>query len=268
MNTNALLAKFGRMGARVKVRDGDSRFVRTAGRISLDVREDREGEYFEVARPSSADPEVIVMDVQAADRHLLLLVREGGEKQKFLCGHDERHWFVAAIPERAPVGTVRQAKEALKPSEVQSAQSREGLRARARNRRKNSAYRRQGEWFFLPVPDFRVDEGLVIRNEPLRRGNGGKPHWMEFCYRTGGETVLVCSRHPNGVTVKEHRSILTANPKAKGWDWQTMRRNPGVYVRGRVRHADHKTIVLHGWHQVLMNTENEAKAMRNVAFLD
>jgi hypothetical protein len=47
-----------------------------------------------------------------------------------------------------------------------------------------------------------------------------------------------------------------------------MRRNAGVYVRGHVRHADHATIELHGWHRVLMNTEREAKAMRNVAFLD
>ena len=56
--------------------------------------------------------------------------------------------------------------------------------------------------------------------------------------------------------------------KAKSWGWQSMLRNAGVYVQGPVRHADHKTIVLHGWHRVLMNTEGEAKAMRNVAFLD
>ena len=42
--------------------------------------------------------------------------------------------------------------------------------------------------------------GRLLSNEPLRRGNDGKPHWAEFCYRTGGETVYVCSRHPNGVT--------------------------------------------------------------------
>jgi hypothetical protein len=29
-----------------------------------------------------------------------------------------------------------------------------------------------------------------------------------------------------------------------------------------------KTVVLHGWHQVLMNTEGQSKAMKNVAFLD
>jgi hypothetical protein len=102
----------------------------------------------------------------------------------------------------------------------------------------------------------------------LRRGNGGKPHWVEFCYRTGGEAVYVCAKHPNGVTPKVYREILTRNPKAKGWGWRAMRRNSGVYVRGSVRHTDHKTIVLHGWHRVLMNTEGQSKAMRNVAFLD
>ena len=66
----------------------------------------------------------------------------------------------------------------------------------------------------------------------------------------------------------QYQRILRNRPEAKGWGWQMMRRNPLVYVRGRVRHADHKTITLHGWHRVLMNTENQAQAMRNVAFLD
>ena len=47
-----------------------------------------------------------------------------------------------------------------------------------------------------------------------------------------------------------------------------MQRNPLVYVRGRVRHPDHATINLRGWHRVVMNTESQARAMRNVAFLD
>ena len=268
MDNSNLLAKFARIGARLKVADRPSRRSRiTSGVVSLDIRDDRHGEYFEVARRPGADPEVAVLDVQPADQHLLLLVRDGGEKQKFLCGHDERHWFVAAVPESAPVGTVRQAKEALKPTEVQIAQGLRKLREEARNRRKNAAYRRQGEWFFLPVPGFQVDDSLVLRNEPLRRGNG-KPHRVDFCYRTGGETVLVCPRYPNGVTPKAYQRLLTADPRAKAWGWQSMRRNAGVYVRGRVRHADHKTIVLNVWHRVLLNTEGESKAMRNVAFLD
>jgi hypothetical protein len=268
MDTNLLDIKFARIGARLKVADRPSRRRRTSGVLSLNVLADRKGEFFEIVRPPGSEAEVAVLDVQPADRHLLLLVREGKEKSKFLCGHDERRWFVAGIPEAAPVGTVRQAKEALKPAEVQTAQARQGLKGKARSRRKNAAYVRQGEWFFLPVADLAVDEKLVLRDEPLARGNGGKPHWAEFCYRTGGEAVHVCSRYPNGVTLAQYQKILTGSPKAKGWGWRTMRRNPGVYVRGRVRHADHATITLHRWHRVVMNTEGMSKAMRNVAFLD
>jgi hypothetical protein len=268
MDTNLLASKFARIGARLMVADRPSRRSRTFGVVSLDVQSDRKGELFEIVRPPGAEAEIAVLDVRPADRHLLLLVREGKEKSKFLCGHDERHWFVAAVPESAPVGTVRQAREALKPPEVLSAQAGKRLRARARNRRKNAAFIRQGEWFFLPVPGFTVAEKLVLPNEPLRRGNGGKPHWAELCYRTGGETVHVCSKRPDGVTQTQYQSILAGNPKAQGWGWRTMRRNPGVYVKGRVRHADHATITLHGWHRVVMNTEGQSRAMKNVAFLD
>ena len=268
MDTNLLDLKFTRIGARLKVADRPTRRSRTPGILSLDIQTDHDGECFEIAQPSGSEAQVAVLDVQPKDRHLLLLVRENGEKHKYLCGHDERHWFVAGIPETAPVGTVRQAKEALKPPEVQNAQARQGLKSRARSRRKNAAYVRQGEWFFLPVPRFTVKEKEVLRNEPLTRGNGGKPHWAEFCYRTGGETVYVCSQHPNGVTEAQYKGILANNPRAKSWRWQTMRRNMAVYVRGRIRHPDHRTIVLHQWHRVQMNTEGQSRAMRNVAFLD
>ena len=158
MNTNLLDIKFTRIGARLKLADRPSRRTRMPGVVSLDVQADRKGEFFEIVRQPGAEAEIAVLDVQPADRHLLLLVREGKDKSKFLCGHDERHWFVAGIPETAPVGTVRQAKEALKPAEVLSAQAGKRLRARARNRRKNAAFIRQGEWFFLPAPDVVVDE--------------------------------------------------------------------------------------------------------------
>ena len=199
MDTTDLLTKFARIGARLRVADRPTRRSRVPlGAISLDVQADRGGEFFEVVAPGGGDPEVAVLDVRPADRHLLLMVRDGGEKHKYLCGHDERHWFVAAVPDAAPVGTVLQAKEALKPAEVRSAQASKRLGAEAGNRRKNAAYRRQGEWFFLPAPGFVVDEALVLRNEPLRRGDGGKPHWTESCYRTGGETVHVSPGTPTG----------------------------------------------------------------------
>jgi hypothetical protein len=266
---DTLEAKFARIGARLQRSDGSGRprLVVTVP-VALDVRSDRKGEFFEVIRQPGADAQVEVLDVQPADRHLLLMVRERGEKHKFLCGHDERHWFVAAVPEAAPVGTVRAAKEALKPAEVRAAQARQRLRAEAGNRRKNAAYRRQDEWFFVPAPGLKVDEALVLHDEPITRGNSGKPHRCEFCYRTGGETVYVCMQRPGGIPEVEYRRLLEERPEARGWGWRAMLRNADVYARGRVRHADHRTITLHGWHRVLMNTENQSRAMRNVAFLD
>jgi len=113
-----------------------------------------------------------------------------------------------------------------------------------------------------------IDEKLVLRDEPISRGRGSKPHRCEFCCRTGGELVYVSRWHSDGVSPDEYRRLLDEDPKAKAWGWRARRRNARVYIRGRVRHADHKTINLLVWHRVLMNTEKESRAMRNVAFLD
>jgi hypothetical protein len=47
-----------------------------------------------------------------------------------------------------------------------------------------------------------------------------------------------------------------------------MTREPTVYVRGKVWHPDHRTIVLDDWHRVMMNTEREAPGVRHIVFLD
>ena len=79
---------------------------------------------------------------------------------------------------------------------------------------------------------------------------------------------MVCSRHPSGVTIEQYDKIVTQRPEATRWNWRAMQRNAAVYARGRISHPDHKTIVLQAWHRVLMNTEHEAPASRNVVFLD
>src|SRR5688572_3448273 len=185
--------RFARIGARVEVEES---LGRDGGRaFFLDVREDRKGEHFAFRTLGERDLRMEVVDARPESRHLLLLVENQGLKQKFLCGHDERHWFVAAVPEVAGVGSVEAAMQALKPAEVREAEERARVKRRDRSRRKNEAFVRQGEWFFVPAPDLEVDPKLVLRNEPLSRGAGSKPHTVEFCYREGGETVYVCSRH-------------------------------------------------------------------------
>jgi hypothetical protein len=267
MDPNLLEAKFARMGARLALAPtAGPRPGRPDLPLALDIRRDADGEYFDVrVRPGVA---VDVLDLRRRERHLLLRARDGADSHLFLCGHDERHWFVAAVPERARASNVATAMEALKPPEVLEAQARQGVNGRNRRRRKNAAYRRQGEWFFLPAPQLQVPKALILRNEPLSRGNGGKPHWAELCYRQGGETVYVCGRYPAGLTAAEYNRLVASKPKAKEWGWRVMRRNAEVHVKGRISHPDHRTLGLYVWHKVVMNTEGQAQAMRHVVFLD
>lgn len=273
MNVCAIEKAFARMGARLEVQPAADRVgfwsrreeVEPLDRVVLDIGQDRLGERFTLRLPETV--EVQVLNLDAADRHLVLMAKDGPAKRKFLCGHDERHWFVAAVPEKASVGTVAQAKQALKPVPVQIREARLAVPGAKRHRRKNAAFRRQGEWFFVPAPQVKVPANELLRNEPLSRGRG-KAHWMEFCWRTGGEEVWVCRKRPTGVSPAAHRRLLADEPQAKSWGWRLMRRDPLVFVRGRIRHPDHATITLPGWHQVFMNTESQAAAMRSVAFLD
>ncbi|MDZ4405085.1 hypothetical protein [Prosthecobacter sp.] len=270
MKLEHLERAFESIGARLRVEAPARRWGTNTG-YSLDIGHDRHGQFFALRGndASLAAVEFSLLNKQKDDRHLLLLVKneDGSRKDRFLCGHDEREWFVAAVPSTA--STVVQAKEALKPAPVRQAQARKSLNARQANTRHNAAFRRQGEWFFVPVDKpLVVDSKLILRWEPISRGGGSKPHLVEQIYRTGGEVVYVSPKHPGGVTEAQYKKMLRNNPEAKRWSWHQMRRNPGVYARGSVRHPDHATIVLHDWCHVLMNEEHRAPSRRNLAFLD
>lgn len=265
MNTQTIENQFARMGARFQVVHQEN--VQPGADYALDLRADRRGQYFELRVPALVAPslEVAVLHMEPRKRHLVLLVKKPQVKDRFLCGHDEREWFVAAVPGNAT--TVAQAQEALKPAAIRSAEAHRRLRARECRRRRNAVSIRQGEWFFIPRPEMTVKPSLILRNEPIRRG-GGKPHLVAEVFRNGGEAVLVCSRYPNGLTEVAYQTLLADQPKAKGWGWARMRRNAAVYARGAVRHPDHATVTLPCWHEVLMNTETQSRTMANVAFLD
>lgn len=262
MDTQLLQKSFARMGARLAVRDD----VSSSRRAGIDIRTDGDGEYFHIDVDANERVEYQVIDLQPRMRHLLLMARTETGKQKFLCGHDERHWFVCAVP-GSSVSNVVNAMEALQPIFVRGAVHRRVKRVKDRLRRKNKAFVRQGEWFFVPVPNLIVNPKSILKNEPVSRGFG-KPHMCQFMYRTGGEVVWVSKRHPLGVSRERYRELITTIPEASHWGWRQMMREPTVYVRGRVWHPDHKTIVLNDWHRVLMNTEREAPGARSVVFLD
>lgn len=148
---NTLEKHFAAIGARLEVRhkpDGaDYRF---------DVIRDRRGdEYFELT--GSRLDDLAVQHVDKRSRHILVYGKEEHVPRaipqatrppvvsRFLCGHDERHWFVAGIGDRAT--TVRDAKLSLAPAALRDAVRRE----RHRDRRHNRLFTRQGEWFFVPA---------------------------------------------------------------------------------------------------------------------
>jgi hypothetical protein len=260
MSSETLERRFGAVGARLKVAERPWR-----GEPRIDIRRDGRGEYFDL-RFGGGDHEVEfeVVDVRPRDRHLLLLARIGEDKSKFLCGHDERHWFVAAIPEAARgVTGVVTAKAALQPQAVRDLVERR--RPKDPFRRRNAAYLRQGEWFFVPAVGIDPPAALVLRDEPLTRGRGNA-HVMQFAYRRGGDVVYVSRRYPTGLSQARFERLPERERKSQSW--QQFLRDPEVYAKGAVRHPDHATIRLAGWHRVLMNTEQGARAMRHVAFID
>jgi hypothetical protein len=193
------------------------------------------------------------------------------DKIQYLCGHDERQWFVSGVPDGVKASNVLQAMESLKPPLVGAEQAKKGLRKKdllhAGKRRKNEAYKRQGEWFFIPT-GINPNPALIHKKEPIIARRGSKPHICEELYREGGTTVYVRGDvAPNGFNEKEYQNYVAKNPKDK-LPFRTMTRDASVYVRGDVRHPDHKTVHLGTWHKVLLNREAESRAARGIAFLD
>jgi len=119
VNVEILERHFERLGARVKV--GPWVPARVAARprldgLAVDVKSDDEGEYFDI-QVDSVLIDLEVVDVQPQDRQLLMLARylAAARQERFICGHDERAWFVAAVLEERGVSNVRTVLEAVRP---------------------------------------------------------------------------------------------------------------------------------------------------------
>ena len=209
---NTFRQHFQVMGADVDVSVAGDRF-------QIGIDDGPGGERFQLRFPSDGSVTAKVLDADRRAQHLLLDVahRGLGMQQKYLCGHDEFHWFVAALPQRRDVKTLSEAMEALKPQAVHREQAHKQVKRKRRSKRRTTAYVRQGEWFFVPRADFDADERPLEHNGQLVRGQG-KPHRVQWlCMTTDGRT----------------------------------------YARGNVSHPDHATLKLDAWHEVFRNTEAE-----------
>ncbi len=274
-----ITAKFKRMHARVRfaeVRLGwRQNSLQDAVAFRFDIGKDARGQFFDLRLNPVKVKDVLVLDSRPRERHLLLMVREQIREDRLLVvkdhrvlmGHDEREWFLAGLPESQRVTTVRQAMEALKPDDVKVSQARHGVKTRNLNKRRNGGFKRQGEWFFIPVHGLPASSELVHRNEPLQRG-AGKPHIAQFLVRTGGRTGYVRSWGGKVYEQEEWHSLIKEGRGGNPRSWQIVTIEPEIYVRGRVRHPDHKTVDLPGWHRVLPNTEQESGTFLSIAYVD
>jgi hypothetical protein len=262
MGNCPLVDKFARIGAEVRIETMDPRARLRSDQIreiTIDVQPRAcGGERFVIRHLPGMLERLEVIDLQPRLRHLLLMHRQDQAKARILCGHDERHWFACTVG-TDPVKSVKDAMEHLKPDQARDAQRMRGVRRKDWNRRHNAGFLRQGEWFFIPLEQPRpFHEWMIHRHEPLRRNMLGKAHFVEELIREGGETVQVHSHWaPQGLTAAEFQALCDTNRKARdAGGWHTMRRNPRMFGRGAVRHPDHATIHLLGWHEIQLNRES------------
>lgn len=165
------------------------------------------------------------------------------EKRHFLCGMDEQHLFIAQLP--CGASSVHAAHEALRAPEVPPT---------FHDRR--SDILRQGEWFFLPVKPREVAEvELAIKKGALRRELGiaqaarlaraGRPHVADEIVVLFGEAIS-----PGGPPLSRGVRGAFAPVSASG---------VRIYVRGGVRHPDHKTVEFREFRRVVPNRERFAQ---------
>jgi hypothetical protein len=267
MNAKFAQRAFAEIGARFEVEEIDPGNDRA---YTLDISEEHGRQYFLLRTQPRIMPSLDLQVLQKSreERHLLLRVKEleRPASDRFLCGFDEREWFVAATPGRP--NTIREARDELKPWRIRQREIAQGVRKADRQKRRNAVSVRQGEWFFLPEPGLVVPPAFIRRNEPISRGPGSKPHIVEEYYSQVGDLLYVHPKYPSGLSKQEMSWVLGRDQKLRREDFVARRRSSGVFVRGKVSHPDHRTIVLHEWHAVVMNTEDATEARKNVVFVD
>jgi hypothetical protein len=264
--TESIEKKFSAMGAKVRFIDPKTN---SSQNFTINFRN---GQFI---INKSEDISLQIADLDKKGRHLLLvatipnLVRPGlpNQTQRYLCGHDERDWFTCAVPKVAK--TVDDAKEALKPQELIDVE-RKTVKKKNKQKRHRQAkgvgkIHRQGEFMFVPMPEWKPSKNMfVLKKEPMRAN--GRPHVAAEVIRIGGRTVYTLGAR---VLEDEQFQELQKNDPKDASRWRLEKANPTVYAKGTIRHPDHKTLDLgEVWHKVLVSTEKDARFARNVLFID
>jgi hypothetical protein len=160
-----------------------------------------------------------VVSASARRRRVIIRQTTPGSSRHMLLGRDERQLFVAQL--QRPASTVRAAHDLLRASDLGSVRS-----------------WRQGEWFFrAPTPDERehldeaIDNGDVYRRCAIDQSFGDRAAATPMS-RTAAR--------------RAHQHMAERMVVARGQ----------VFVRGKIRHPEHKTLRFPDWVIVLPNRES------------
>lgn len=148
--------------------------------------------------------------------------RTPSAKRHFLCGLDESHLFIAQLP--GGVSTVRGAHEAL------------------RSVPDDKSTVRQGEWFFLVPSAFElhsIEYGLSHNTLFAEHAVPIGPFTVVGGVRGAGRRVRQVSGNPH---VADELVVVPGRVRT-------------VFVRGRIRHAEHRTVTFPSWRKVIRNAE-------------
>jgi hypothetical protein len=176
-----------------------------------------------------------------------VLRKTSDQKRHFLLGLDERQLFIAQLPN--PATTVRQAHTNLKTSSVTLAEGKVG------------ASRRQGEWFFIPATQEEADR----IEDNLRRNKLKLERQVPIAAFSGG----IRGPKPRQSVGKPHTAeelVLLPGIPVEGGRWPV--RSTEIFVRGKIRHEDHKTVKFTNWRKVIRNAEPNVGQAIGVGWID
>jgi hypothetical protein len=178
--------------------------------------------------------------------HFTIIEKTTPVVRHFLMGVDERQLFVAQLTEG--VTNINVARSLL----GNTVKFHEGVR--------RMSPKRQGEWFFLkstPEQEDLID--LFIQKNKVWIRN--KANIGEFAGRPRGNPHVADEL----VVITNDKETIERLGKSKGWRKRNPKRGVSVnynqvYVRGKIRHIDHKTLKYTHWYQVVLNNEGATES--------
>jgi len=178
-------------------------------------------------------------------RHFIITRKTSGRARHFLMGVDERQLFIAQL--NTGVTNIIEAKKQLGNTVL----FHEGARKMTPGR--------QGEWFFVEATKEQEDilnllldkkRIFVLEKESIGKHAGkpkGNPHIAdELVVLPDKEKIIVEAQSSKWANKNKDLSVVKPIYSI---------RKKEVFVRGCVRHKDHKTIKYTKWHQVILNNE-------------